>query len=54
MASLKSTTRQQRKRRSKLQVQVYQSFSSLCKFVLKLLQASGTTQEMNLEVRCES
>ena len=29
-------------------------FWSLCKFVLKLLKASGTTQEMNLEVLCQS
>ena len=43
IASLKSTTRQQRKCRSKFQVQVCQSISSLCQFVLKLLKASGTS-----------
>ena len=33
LGSLRSTTRQYRKRRSKLQVQVFQSISPLCQFV---------------------
>ena len=47
-----STTLQKRRHRSKLQVQFFQSISSLCQLVY-FLKAGGTTQELNLEVRCQ-